>query len=276
MRTGLVAQWLRAAAEIPASRGTALRYAAGIFALQVLWILRLLLAEAGLLPDEALLPVFIGLAILELMVPPWAERVRPTSWHPDQIAQRYGQFTTSLLAGSVFAASRGVEVALAAGGLSASFLVIAVAGLVLLFALWWIYFLESAADGLRRHRGWSYAWGYGHYGIFAALTALGAGLAVAVEQTALRVELTPVEVAYVVAIPVGAFLVLVAAVNWPLGPHEVILPEAMLVGAGVVMALPLAAGSAGLAPVIAMIAAVCALLIVVMNVAARRRQTVAA
>src|ERR687889_68222 len=82
MRAGLVAQWLRAAVEEPAGRRTALRYAAGIAVLQVLWVLRLLLAGAGVLPEGSLLPVFLLLAVLELCVPRWAERARPTSWHP--------------------------------------------------------------------------------------------------------------------------------------------------------------------------------------------------
>src|SRR5919107_1196889 len=48
---------------------------------QVGWIARLVLAEAGSLPEASLLPVFIGLAACELAVPRWAERSRPTSWH---------------------------------------------------------------------------------------------------------------------------------------------------------------------------------------------------
>jgi low temperature requirement protein LtrA len=271
MRVGLVANWARAAIEVPAGRTTALRYAVGISVLDACWILRQAFASAGLLPDASLLPVFLVLALLEMAVPPWAERSRPTSWHPEQIAQRYGQWMTALLAGSVFAASDGVEAALEAGGVSTSLLVIGFAGLVLLFALWWIYFLEPAAAGLIRHRSRSYVWGYGHYGIFAALTALGAGLAVAVEQTALQVEITSVAVAYVVAISVSVFLVLVAALNSLLGQHEVISPQGILVGAGIILLLPLAADNAGLAPVITMIAAICCLLIVVMNVVSYRR-----
>jgi hypothetical protein len=175
------------------------------------------------------------------------------------------------MAGSVFAASDGVEAALEAGGVSTSLLVIGLAGLVLLFALWWIYFLEPAAEGLIRHRGRSYVWGYAHYGIYAALTALGAGLAVSVEQTALRVEITSVAIAYVVAVSVSVFLVLVAAVNSLLGQHVVMLPQVVLVGAGIILLLPLAAEIAGLALVIAMIAATCCLLIVFMNGAAYGR-----
>ena len=41
-----------------------------------------------------------------------------------------------------------------------------------------------------RRRDRSYLWGYGHYGIFAALAALGAGLEVAVEQTGHHLEVS--------------------------------------------------------------------------------------
>ncbi|MYS78719.1 hypothetical protein GTZ85_00340 [Streptomyces sp. SID5474] len=58
MRVALVAQWLRAAAEHPAGRRTALRYAAGIALLEAGWILRLVLAEADALPSPAQLPSF--------------------------------------------------------------------------------------------------------------------------------------------------------------------------------------------------------------------------
>ena len=55
-------------------------------------------------------------------------------------------------------------------------------GLVLLFALWWMYFLKEAGAGLARRRELGFWWGYGHFGIFAALAALGAGLEVAVDR----------------------------------------------------------------------------------------------
>ena len=39
----------------------------------------------------------------------------------------------------------------------------------------WLYFLHPAGAGLSERRAYSYRWGYGHYGLFAALAALGAG-----------------------------------------------------------------------------------------------------
>ena len=61
---------------------------------------------------------------------------------------------------------------------------VAAAGLVLVFALWWLYFLQPCGDGLATNRDRSYRWGYGHYGVFASLAALGGGLEVAVQHVA--------------------------------------------------------------------------------------------
>ena len=115
MRIGLVAQWVRAGVEHPAGRATAFRYATGITVVQALWLLRLLLAETGVLPPASVVPVFACLVVLELAVPPWAERTRSTSWHPHHIAERYGLFTIILLGESVLAASTGVQAAFEAG-----------------------------------------------------------------------------------------------------------------------------------------------------------------
>ena len=68
MRIAMVAQWLRAASGDPAARPAALRYAAGITVLQVGWVVRLFL------PQQAGLIAFYVLAVLEMLVPAWAER----------------------------------------------------------------------------------------------------------------------------------------------------------------------------------------------------------
>ncbi|MER5321571.1 low temperature requirement protein A [Streptosporangium roseum] len=261
MRIGLVAQWLRAALEDPASRRTALRYAAGITIVQMGWVLRLFLAEAGVLPSSSQLPLFACLVVLELAVPRWAERVRATNWHPHHIAERYGLFTIILLGESVLAASRGVERGLEADRISGPFVVIAGCGLVLLFALWWLYFLVPTGEGLsdRRHR--SYLWGYSHYGIFAALAALGAGLEVAVEQSGHDVAASPLALGYAVAIPVGLYLALLWAVHALVVTEPVIFPTAVLGCVTVILSLPLATPWIGMAAVVAAITAVCVLLV---------------
>ncbi|ETK34742.1 low temperature requirement protein A [Microbispora sp. ATCC PTA-5024] len=272
MRMALVAQWVRAGIDDPASRRTALRYAAGITVVQTGWILRFLLAESGALPSWSALPFFLCLDVMEVALPRWAELVKPTTWHPHHIAERYGLFTIILLGESVLAASRGVEGALDADGITWPFVVIAFSGLVLLFALWWLYFLVQAGEGLRDRRHRSYLWGYGHYGIFAALAALGAGLEVAVTQTGHPVAASPVALGYAVAIPVGVFLALLWAVHALVAEEPVIHPVAVLSCVVVVMSLPPATAVVGVATVVAGIAAACVLLVVVTIATATRRR----
>ncbi len=259
MRLALVAQWLRAAIEDPASRATALRYATAITIAEVAWILRLLLDEAGLLSDTVLLAVFVGLVVSELVIPLWAERKRPTTWHPHHIAERHGLFAIILLGEGVFAASLGVE--RAAAGVTGALIMTGAAALVLVFALWWLYFLQTAGDGLARRRERSYLWGYGHYGIFAALAAVGAGLEVAVEQTGHHVAASPVAIGYAVAIPVAIVLILLWALHAPICAPPVLKPAAIFASAAVILVLPLAAASIPPGLVVGAIAAACALLV---------------
>jgi low temperature requirement protein LtrA len=267
MRIALVVQWLRAGAEDPASRRTALRYAAGITVVQVGWVLRLFYGDVS----SVRLPLFVCLDALELAVPFWAERVRPTNWHPHHIAECYGLFVIILLGESVLAVARGVEGALRETAISGSFITVAVSGLALLFALWWIYFLAPAGEGLRDRRDRSYLWGYGHYAIFASLAALGAGLEVAVAQTGHEIEPSARTVCYAVAIPVAVFLTLLRLVQAPLALEGVINPGVVASGVAVVALLPQAAPATGVAAVVAAIAVVCVLLVTV-TIAAGRGQ----
>ena len=49
---------------------------------------------------------------LELLVPVWAERAAPTTWHPHHIAERYGLLTLIVLGESILAATLAVQSAL--------------------------------------------------------------------------------------------------------------------------------------------------------------------
>jgi low temperature requirement protein LtrA len=265
MRVGLVALWLRAAREDPASTGTALRYAVGISAVEVLWLLRLLLDELGVLSGTALVVVFLGLVAAELAVPAWAERSRSTSWHPHHIAERYALFTIILLGESVLAVSTGIAEVLGAG-LHGSLVAVAGSGLVLLFALWWLYELEPSGDGLTTRRGRSFLWGYGHYGLFAALAALGAGLEVAVRETGAHDghdAVGPLGAGYAVAVPTAVFLALLWVSHAPIVPRSRVRPSVLLGAAALVLLAPVAVAGAGAAAIIALVALVTAAAVVV-------------
>lgn len=254
MRVALAAQWLRAAREDPEGRGTALRYAVGISVVEVLWLLRQLVAELGVLGGSTPALVFLALVGAELAVPRWAERCRSTTWHPHHIAERYALFTIILLGESVLAVSTGIADALGSG-LHWSLVVVAGSGLVLLFALWWLYELEPTADGLSTRRGRSFLWGYGHYGVFAALAALGAGLEVAVRQVGTHEALGT---GYAVAVPAAAFLVLLWATHSPIVPRSRVRPSVLLTAAALVLLAPVAGAETGVAAIVALVALVAA------------------
>jgi low temperature requirement protein LtrA len=253
MRVGLVAQWLRAAIEHPAGRSTALRYAAAMSVLQIGWWAKLLT------PDWAI-PFTVLLIALEISVPPWAERAGKISWHPHHIAERFGLFTIIVLGESVLAATIGLKLALDTGGVSWRLIVVALSGLVLLFALWWLYFLEPSGDGLERHRDRSYLWGYGHYWIFASLAALGAGLEVAVSAT-VSGHGEALAIGFAVAVPVSLFLVLLWALHVPMVAEPVIRPQFVLTAAAAILIVPLLAEITGISVVIAAIALICSALV---------------
>jgi low temperature requirement protein LtrA len=252
MRFALVGQWLRAAVEHPEGRTTALRYAIGVAVVQVLWV------GWAFLPTQVAEWAFVLGAALELTVPVWAERTGMTSWHPHHIAERYGLFTIIVLGESVSASAAGVQRALAASGFSAALVWIASAGLVLLFALWWLYFLEPAAEGLRSKRGRSFYWGYGHCLVFASLAALGAGLEVAVQQGAAHERVAETAVEYAMAIPVAVFLVMLYVLHAPLVEEVVIRPLKTGIAIALVLLLPLASPLIGLVGVTIGIALVAA------------------
>jgi low temperature requirement protein LtrA len=255
MRFALVGQWLRAAVEHPAGRTTALRYAFGVAAVQVLWVVW------GFVPPQVGVWLFPIGAALELAVPLWAERPGMTSWHPHHIAERYGLFTIIVLGESVSASAVGVQNALAQSGFSAARVWIAAAGLVLLFALWWLYFLEPAAEGLRSRRGRSFYWGYGHYVVFASLAALGAGLEVAVQEGAAHSAAANTAVEYAIAVPVALFLLMLYVLHAPLVSEVVIRPLKTGIALALILLLPLASPLLGLVGVTVGIALVASALV---------------
>ena len=216
MRIGAVGQWLRAAAQDPVSRPSALRYAAGIAACQVGWLV--LLAT----PDSWWIPGFVVLATCELAVPVWAERHAQSGWHPGHIGERYGLFTILVLGESVLSATAAMQAAVDAGGPFSDLVTTAIGGFLIVAAMWWVYFdlpverlLSRARQAFsaleERH---SFVWGYGHYFVFASAAAVGVGLAVAVDQAVGQSALTDLEAAFVTTLPVALFLTAVWVLHW--------------------------------------------------------------
>ncbi|GAB2582786.1 low temperature requirement protein A [Kribbella endophytica] len=255
MRVGQIAQWVRAGVENPAERRTAFRNAVGISVLQLGWLIRTATGETTTL-------TFACLAVLELTVPWWAQRKRDTGWHPHHIAERYSLFTIILLGESVLAVSNAVR----ATEVSTGLVVVGVGGLVLLFALWWLYFLQPAGHGLERNRDQSYLWGYGHFGLFAALAALGAGLEVAVEYTSHHLPISPTSAGYAVAVPAGLFVALLWGVTRTILARPTLRLSTSVVGVVLIGLAPLLAPYAGVPLVVVLVAVVSVLVVAVTQV----------
>ena len=253
MRVAAVGQWLRAGIEHPASRPTAFRYAAGVLLVQLGWIASLLFVPRSWSPVA-----FLILATAELAVPIWAERKVRTRWHPGHIAERYALFVIILLGEGVAAATGAMQRALAISGVTPRLIAVGLAGLVVLFAVWWLYFLEPAARGLRERPSWSYFWGYGHYLLFASIAAIGAGLEVAVAWTGHDAEVAGVVAGYAVAIPVAVVFALLYVLHRPLVDRAEVPARVLFPAAAVTLLLPLAIPAFGVAAMVVAVAVVAA------------------
>jgi low temperature requirement protein LtrA len=217
LRLGTVGQWLRVAHSHPGGRESALRYAVGIAACQVVWVLLAVWAE-----DGWWLAFAAPLTIIELLVPVWAEHRQPTPWHPAHIGERYGLFTIIVLGESVLAATVAVQTAVDEGTALGDLLTVAAGGFLIVASMWWVYFDMPVSQLLararrafsRRAESQSFIWGYGHFFVFGGAAAVGAGLAVNVDQATRPTALTDVEAALTVTVPVALYLITVWALHF--------------------------------------------------------------
>jgi len=204
MRLAMVGQWLRAARADPTRRSCSLRYAMGISVVQVAWVVWLWL--------PAPMVFFVVFALAEISVPIWAERKSPTTWHQEHIAERYGLFTLIVLGESVLAATTAMQSAFGAGHDVVKLLTLSAAGLVIVFAMWWMYFDRPSHHLLGSLRT-ALVWGYSHLLVFGSAAAVGAGLQVAVDYDTGEAHPSALVAGYAIALPVAVFVLLVWALQ---------------------------------------------------------------
>ena len=222
MRLPLCLQWWRAAQGDAARRATCLRYARGVAAVQVLWIARYFAAASGWIAPALLWPSAALLALAELAVPVWAEtRGPPTPWHAHHIAERYGGFVIIVLGEVILGATNAVTHMIGASGLTPELALVGLAGTLLAFCLWWMYFLLPSADALHQHRERSFGWGYGHYAVFAALAAVGSGLEVVADALGSDHPPGALRAVSAVAVPQAIYVLAI----WALHRHATRTPD---------------------------------------------------
>jgi low temperature requirement protein LtrA len=263
MRIGIVGQWVRAASENPDGRATAIRYAVGVALIQLGWIARLWLPLDSKDQWWSVFVSFFVLVALEVVVPLWAQRRGDLAWHPHHIAERYSLFAIILLGETVAALTVGIGLVLQSPHHLASLIIAAVSLLVLIFGLWWVYFMEPAGEGLAARRGLSFYWGYGHYFIFAALGALGAGIEVVIAGVGPHPVVAPLVAAYAVAVPTAIYVAFLWAANAPLVTRVVIRAWIVAPVVALLALAPLVVSAIGLAWDVSVIAGVIVLFVVV-------------
>ncbi len=231
MRAALVSQWLRLALSYPPRRTTALRAAGGLLAVQALWVLLIFL------PHSLQTPAWILFALIDVSVPLFAELAGRTSWHPHHIAERYGLFTLIMLGESVGAATLAFKTAFDTR-FTGSLLLTVVGAILIMSALWWLYFSRSAADLLTGLKA-GFVWGYGHYLVFGSAAAVGAGLSLAAAQATGQEHTSDLLTAAAVTVPTAVFLLTL----WVLHHHpgDPVLPA--LGGAALVLAVTFLPGA---------------------------------
>jgi low temperature requirement protein LtrA len=259
MRLAMVGQWLRLAISDPASRSTALRFAGGIAAVQVLWVARL--ATDDLVQFWS----FFVLVAAELAVPVWAQYRRRSPWHPHHIAERFGLFTLILLGESLLASANAMIDALSEGEHVGELLGLSASGVVITAAVWWIYFARESAHRLRTPRD-GFTFGYLHYVVFAAVGAVSAGVEVEIADVSGHAHVSSAVAGLALTLPLAVFLVAV----W-----QVLLRRAISRGAtAVVLGAAALTAIAGLLPVgeYAVAAALMVVVVVALDADAARRQ----
>jgi len=152
-------------------------------------------------------------------------------------------------------------------------LLIAAGGLLLVFGLWWSYFKHPAAVGQGEGATVPFLWGYGHYVIFAAGAAMGAGLEVAVDTTLEELPLSAPVTALTVAVPVVAYLAAAGVLHARPGTVRVWTPFAVF--ALILVAIALSASWLGV-PLAILAMGILLAIYVAYNVAVMHRAAVRA
>lgn len=200
MRVAGVIQWLRAAASDPVHRPAALRYGAGIGLVQVAWVGLLVL------PPNLHVPGFLVLVVVELLIPIWAEVASPTTWNLHHIRERYSLFTLILLGESILSTSNAIKVATDEGEGVSDLLGIIVGGLLIVYSMWWLYFYQPVHNFVNSLRD-AFVWAYGHILVYASTAAVGAGIAVVIDQLTHHAEISPVAAGMALAVPTAIYVV---------------------------------------------------------------------
>jgi len=263
MRVPMIFLWARAARHDPARRPAALTYIWTISVAQVFWV-ALAIVNLSLVPAFVLTALLIG---VEMIGPFVAERRKGgTPWHAHHIAERYGLLVIITLGEGVIGTVATMN-ALVHGeeGWTVEAGVVAFAGVALIFATWWTYFVIPWAFVLSRHRERSFLWGYGHLVIFASLAAIGAGLHVAAYDIEGEATIGAAAVVASTAIPFAIYIFTLYGIYASFTRHRDPFHLTLLAGTAAVLVLSVGLAGLGVGVAVCLVVLVLAPLVTVVG-----------
>ena len=174
VRSLMIGLYLRAYHHVPDARPLIVRYAGGYSLGVGLWVVSLAVDA----PERY---VLWGIALAWEYSLPWLARRLHASIpvHASHVPERFALFTIIVLGESVLAVALGV----AGRDWAPSAAVIAALGFFVAAAMWWMYFGHSMEFVLHRSARSILVFSYVHIPLLAALTAIGAGITLAIEQS---------------------------------------------------------------------------------------------
>jgi low temperature requirement protein LtrA len=175
LRSLLIALYLRARRHVPAARPLIDRYAGGYAVSVAIWL-------ASLLVDPPARYVLwgVGLAI-EYAMPVVAQRIHARlPVDPSHVPERFALFTIIVLGESVVAVALGT----ANEDWRPASAATAALGFAAVACLWWVYFDRGIAGGLSSRTGSMQVFTRIHIPLLAALTAVGAGVHMLIQEAA--------------------------------------------------------------------------------------------
>jgi low temperature requirement protein LtrA len=174
VRSLMIALYLRAYHHVPEARPLIVRYAGGYSLGVSLWVVSLAFDA----PERY---VLWGVGLAWEYALPWLGRHLFASIpvHVSHVPERFALFTIVVLGESVLAVALGV----AGRDWALSAAIIAALGFFVAAAIWWMYFGHGVEFSLERRAGSILVFAYVHIPLLAALTAVGAGITLAIEQS---------------------------------------------------------------------------------------------
>ncbi|MCW2667132.1 MAG: hypothetical protein JWN57_2094 [Frankiales bacterium] len=167
VRFVLVLEYVRARRYVPAARPLIDHYLAGFSLAVALWVLSVAF-------EDTTRYTIWGIALVVDLTTPLLSRKQQAGLPPQSqhLPERFGLFVVIVLGEAVAGIVKGL---VDNDGVLIP-LAIAAAGIVVVVAIWWVYFADLAEAVTARTRFAGQVWVYGHLALFISVTATGVGI----------------------------------------------------------------------------------------------------